>query len=289
MKKLSWDDLRLFVHVARGGGLSAAAAATGLSAATIGRRMLTLERSLARTLFVRRQTGYELTPEGRTLLSKALAMEASARPIADWAEQDGKHAVVRVSAGTWTAHFFATSFARLWTPDDPFRIAFKTTEARLDIGHREVEIGIRNMPSEGVNLASRKTGEVTYAPYRARGQPARQRGDWVAVAPEDAVTHSSRWVNAQEGLPIVAWANSPRTLHDLIRSGIGIGVLPCFAGDRDPALERAGPPVEALREGQWIVMHDDDRHRPEVRTVIDRIVALIESHAPLFRGERPIG
>ena len=43
MKNLDWSDLRIFIHVARGGGLSAAASIFGLSPATVGRRMLALE------------------------------------------------------------------------------------------------------------------------------------------------------------------------------------------------------------------------------------------------------
>jgi hypothetical protein len=69
------------------------------------------------------------------------------------------------------------------------------------------------------------------------------------------------------GIVIAAWANTPRTLHDLIRAGVGKGLLPCFAGDRDPLLERAGEPVAELAESQWTVMHNDDRHRADVRTV----------------------
>jgi DNA-binding transcriptional LysR family regulator len=289
MKNLDWEDLKLFIHVGRGGGLSAAAAELGLSPATIGRRMVALERAVARPLFVRRQSGYDLTDDGRTLLAKALVMEAGTRPIEDWLATGGQRSVVRISAGTWTANFFAANFSRLWTPDDPFRIAFKTTEARLDIGHREVEIGIRNGPAEGANLASRRTVPVAYAPFRARNQPAAGRDDWVAIAPQDAITRSARWVNSRSDVTISAWANTPRTLYDLIRSGVGKSVLPCFAGDRDPLLERAGDEIPELREDQWLVMHNDDRHRPDVRAVIDRIVALVTAHAALFAGERPIG
>jgi DNA-binding transcriptional LysR family regulator len=197
--------------------------------------------------------------------------------------------VVRISAGTWTANFFAANFGKLWKPDDPFRIAFKTTEAKLDIAHREVEIGIRNAPPESVNLAARRTVTVAQAPFRARNHPNAGREDWVAIAPEDIATRSARWVSEQPGIVIAAWANTPRTLHDLIRAGVGKGLLPCFAGDRDPLLERAGEPVAELAESQWIVMHNDDRHRADVRTVIDRIVALVAKHAALFAGERPVG
>jgi len=289
MKNVSWEDLQFFAAVARGGGLSAAAERLGSSPATVGRRMVALEQAVGRPLFIRRQTGYELTADGRVLYEKALAMETSAQAIEDWLEAEGQRSVVRISAGTWTANFFAANFGKLWKPDDPFRIAFKTTEARLDIAHREIEIGIRNRPAESGNLASRRTADVAFAPFRARNHPAPGREQWITIAPEDATTTSARWVNAQEGLVVAAWANTPRTLHDLIRAGVGKGVLPCFAGDRDPLLERAGDVIGDLKEGQWIVMHNDDRHRADVRTVVNRIVALVTAHAPLFAGERPVG
>jgi DNA-binding transcriptional LysR family regulator len=289
MKNVSWDDLRIFTHVARGGGLSAGAAELGISPATAGRRMVVLEQAIGRPLFVRRQSGYDLTADGRILLAKALAMEAGARPIADWLAAEGQRALVRISAGTWTANFFAENFSKLWRPDDPFRIAFKTTEAKLDIAHREVEIGVRNAQPDNPNLAARRTVEVAQAPYRARNHPSPGREDWVAIAPGEETTRSARWVNGQEGVTFAAWANTPQTLRDLIRAGVGKGLLPCFAGDRDPQLERAGDAVEELRESQWLVMHNDDRHRPEVRTVIERMVVLVQAHAPLFTGNRPVG
>ena len=288
MKDLDWNDLRVFIAVARGESLARAASELALSPATVGRRMLALEAVVGRPIFVRRQTGYELTKDGRTLFSKALAMEAGARPIADWLAIDGQRSVVRISAGTWTANFLAENFSRLWTPDDPFRIAFKTTEAKLDIAHREVEIGLRNRQPDSPNLAARRIGEVAQAPFRARQGANPNPEEWVAIAPEDQMTRSARWVNDREGVTIAAWANTPRTLCDLIRAGVGKGLLPCFAGDRDPHLERAGAEVKELREGQWLVMHNDDRHRRDVRTVIDRIAALVTAHSALFAGERPL-
>src|SRR4249919_2828518 len=129
MKNLDWEDLKIFIRVARGCGLSAAAAELGSSPATVGRRMVALEQATGRPLFIRRQSGYELTDDGRTLLSKALAMEAGARPIEDWLSEGGSRPLVRISAGTWTANFLAENISRLWTPDDAFSIGFKTTEA----------------------------------------------------------------------------------------------------------------------------------------------------------------
>jgi DNA-binding transcriptional LysR family regulator len=289
MKNLDWDNLHFFIAVGRSGSLSAAASQLGSSAATVGRRMVALEQAVGRPLFVRRQTGYELTADGRTLLDKALAMENGAQSIRDWLDADGARSIVRVSAGTGTANFFAANFAKLWKPDDPFRIAFKTTEVKLDIAHREVEIGVRNAPPDSPHLAARRTVAMAQAPFRARNHPNARSGEWVAITPEDAVTRSARWVGEQPGFVVAAWANTARTLHELIRAGVGKGLLPCFVGDRDPLLERAGEPIAELAGHQWLVMHNDDRHRADVRAVIERIVALVTKHEALFAGERPVG
>ncbi len=289
MKNLPWDGLQAFALVARLGGLTGAAKALDVSPATVGRRMLKLETQVGRHLFVRSQTGYTLTDDGAALFAHVRAMEAQTHPIGAWLGEEGSQPLVRLSAGSWTARFFTTNFSRLWSRRDPFRIALKTTEARLDIAHREVEIGVRNLRPDTPGLAARRAAEVAFAPFRARGGRQGADDDWVAIGSDEAVTRSSRWVNRQPGLNIVAWANSPRTLCDLIRAGVGKSVLPCFAGDIDPLLERAGDTIDELQETQWIVMHNDDRHRAEVRTVIDRVAALVEEHTALFAGQRPIG
>jgi DNA-binding transcriptional LysR family regulator len=288
MQNLPWDDLRLFLQVARAGGLTGAAAATATSAATLGRRMLALEAALKRSLFVRRQTGYRLTADGEDLFARVQAMEAQARPIEDWAAGPDAMPTVRISPGTWTGNFLAENFAALWRPADRFRIAFTLTEARMDIAHREVDIGIRNSEPEAGNLAVRRGCRVAYAGFRARSAPE-AAARWVAIQPELALPRHWRWPVENRAHAIVAWASNPRILADLMRAGIGTGVVPCFTGDRDPALVRDGPPIPELWEEQYIVMHDDDRHRPEIRTVIDRLARLFEAHAPLFAGERPIG
>ncbi len=287
MKNENWDDLKLFLHVAREGGLTGASEKTGVSPATIGRRLLALERHMGRGLFVRRQTGYSLTRDGQALLTHVVAMNDVAQSIGAWNEHVHQLPAVRISAGSWMSHFMAVNLDQLWTPADPFRICFKTAEIRLDLAHREAEIGIRNRYPEGNTLAARPIGDVAYAPYCASHFNMVRDCNWVGIGADDAVTPSARWLLAQKDLWVTVWANTPRMLHDLLRSGAGRGVLPCFVGDADPALLRAGDDIKDLYHRQWIVMHNDDRHRPEIRTLVERLAQLIEKQQPLFRGQRP--
>jgi hypothetical protein len=50
-------------------------------------------------------------------------------------------------------------------------------------------------------------------------------------------------------------------------------------------LERVGRTLEELRHRQWLVMNDEDRHRADIRAVIDRLTVLMRQHARAFSAE----
>ena len=116
MKEIGWDDLQVFYHVADSGGLSGAGRALGLSAATVGRRMLSLEQATGQALFERSQAGYALTGAGRALFQKVRAMQAAARPVAVLLSPEQARPIVRLTAGTATAMFTMPAKGRMPLP-----------------------------------------------------------------------------------------------------------------------------------------------------------------------------
>src|ERR1035438_1763791 len=72
---MEWDDFKHFLAVARSGSLSEASRALKTSAATVGRRIATLEERLGARLFDRAQTGYTLTESGEAIRLKAEEIE----------------------------------------------------------------------------------------------------------------------------------------------------------------------------------------------------------------------
>ncbi|MCO6176507.1 LysR family transcriptional regulator [Ciceribacter sp. RN22] len=288
MKSPSWDAYQIFLLVARHGGLSGAAIETGLSPATIGRRMIEFERRIGRPLFVRSQAGYGLTGDGRQLLEHLGEMEVAARRVEVWREEAAAPALVRLAAGTWIAWLVSENFPALLTERDPFRIDIHIAEQRAALAHRECDIGIRAFEPEELNLAKIPAGTVAYAPYRARNTVDHGPARWLAVDTENAISAYLRWPHENKAENIVVTVNRPRSLRDLALAGAGIAVLPCFVGDLEPKLERAGPEIAELRHRQWIVMNNDDRHRREIRTVADRLSRLLKAHEELFCGKRPL-
>ncbi|MBB3649536.1 DNA-binding transcriptional LysR family regulator [Rhizobium sp. BK619] len=286
MKNANWDSYQLFLQVARLGGLTGASTASGLSPATVGRRMLDLEQEVGRALFSRSQTGYRLTQDGQALLDHLQEMEAAARKVEAWRQSGEGGTTVRIAAGTWVAWLLTENFTAIRMPGDGFAISLTIGEARASLAYRESDIGIRAFEPEEANLAARRLGEVAYAVY-IRRNAAETDERWIAVAEEEAISAYLRWPHANAAAGIVATVNRPRSLPDLVRAGAGKAVLPCFVGDLHPDLQRLGGELPELRHAQWIVMNAEDRRRPEIRTVADRMTKLIRSYADLFAGKRP--
>jgi len=267
---LDWDDLKLFLAVARAGGLSAAAEATGKSAPTLGRRMLALEAVTGTELFRRLPRGYELTEQGTALLAQVVDLEAQIRPLNRSATKNGR-IVVKISAGSWMTHALCQNIQTILKGNDTTRLRFISAEHVLDIARREAVIGIRNRRPEQDGLACRKIGRVQFAGYAT----CKTVKPWVKVMVK---TPSALWLAAQSHHKAVnIEVSAPRNALDLARAGVARAVLPTFVGDAQQDLVRVTSPIAELAHDQWLVTHHEQRFQPEVRRAIDRIYEVAQS------------
>ncbi|MEM8730200.1 MAG: LysR family transcriptional regulator [Pseudomonadota bacterium] len=264
MNEIDWDNLRLFLAVARSGGLGPAAARTGKSPPTLGRRMLELERALGRDLFLRKPRGYDLTEDGADLLSKLEGLEARVMELGN----DESVPMIKISAGTWVTRVLVGAVDQI-RGSRPIRLRFMASEDMADIGRREAVIGIRNRRPDGSGLAGRKIGQVRFAVY------ARDSGvsTWVQVL---STTPSAQWVKTKTEGSNVIEVTTPQNALDLANVGCGRAVLPTFVGRAEPLLRQVSDPIDELEHDQWLVTHHEDRFLPDVRSAIDRTYAILK-------------
>src|SRR6266700_3640275 len=69
--RLSWDDIRLFLAVARSGSFRTAANSTKLSSNTLRKRISMLETNLGQILLARQASGVSVTAEGLEVMKIA--------------------------------------------------------------------------------------------------------------------------------------------------------------------------------------------------------------------------
>lgn len=285
---MDWNDLKLFLTVARLGGLRASAAQTGVSPATLGRRIAALERTIGRPLFHRSVSGYTLTEAGEGLLRRAEEAESAMRAIAQWGEGMGSGPVVRLSVGVFMSLFLGTRIGDLWQVSDRVQIEIDATFEDADVLRREADIDLRQHRPNEPMLTQRHIGPVAHAIYSGRQRiNGVAEGYFVGMSGSAGRISAARWLEARHGDRIGLRCSDVQSCMTLVASGAGLSVFPCFAGDSDPRLVRLGSPIPELSQDLWMVTHSDRRREAPVRRVADRLSALLETHRALLAGERP--
>ncbi len=294
-ERWNWEDLRLFLGVARGGGLAKAVGATQVSAPTLSRRMYSLERTLSVTLFDRSRDGYELTSDGVELLRLAEAVERDAFQIDRWTSNVDRAPRVKIAAGAWTSLFIARHIKDLLGGDDDIAIDIIAGTSQADLLRREANLGIRNRRPEITGLAGQRLVQVEFAVYGSdafcktfpqAGDDRRfSECDWIAFAPRGPVLPSAAWLSDVLLQRPRFVCSSPNAVLEAALAGAGLCILPCFIGDAEARLRRQSGVLDSLRHDQWLVSHDDDRRDRHVSTVSKKIAKLMRGNRDLFAGK----
>jgi DNA-binding transcriptional LysR family regulator len=288
---LDWDDVRVFLAVARHGSLRAAGRALGLSQPTIGRRLTAFEATFGGpTLFDRLPEGLRLNAAGEQLIPAAESVEQAALMLERRraAASPALSGTVRVSVGEWAAGFLSGCLANSGPTPFPSGITLELVESRqtANLARREADLAVRHHPPESGDLYIAKVGTFAAAVYGRRGA----NGDaWVTYTEEQAHYATARWVQRQvaasDGSVALRASNVAMQLA-AIRAGSGRGVLPCFVGDSDASLERLTPPVPEIAAHYSVIVHRDLRRAACVRAVIDWVKAVFVEQRDALAGDR---
>jgi DNA-binding transcriptional LysR family regulator len=286
---MDWDDVRVFLAVAREGSMRAAGRSLGLSQPTIARRLTAFEASIGGpSLFDRLPEGLRLSAAGETLVPAAAGVEeamltlerrrAAASPVLS--------GTVRVSTGECAAGFLARCLSGPTTTALPPGITLELVDGRqtLNLARREADMALRHQPPESGDFYVSKAGTFGVSVYRRRGAEAPA---WITYTEEQAHYEPSRYVERQiekTGMPVALRASSMLMHLEAIRAGTGRGVLPCYVGDGHPLLERLMPPIPELAADYWMIVHRDLRRAACVRAVIDWVKQVFAEQRDMIAG-----
>ncbi len=295
---INWDDLRIFLAVAREGNLSAAARVLKVTQPTVGRRLRALERKLSARLFDRLPDGFVPTVAGTELLPLAEEMERSAEALErrQATLADTVSGTVRISVMEIMAQFLTESLTELRERLPEVELELAVTHLGANLSKREADLLIRECLPDNPGLIARKLGGVAYAVYGEVGLVARHPAarsearyrdcPWVSFDEEHAYFTEQQWLTERLGERVAGVrVTNGLVLHEAVRRGAGLGVLPCFAGDWDPALVRLTPPIPGIVCKQHLIVHRDLRRSPSVRAVMDELVGLFQRQMPRLGGE----
>jgi DNA-binding transcriptional LysR family regulator len=291
---VNWDDVRIFLAVARSGQILGAAKALGLNHATVARRLTALEEALGSKLFIRKTNGSELSGAGERFLVHAEAMESAMLAANESAGTDSAiEGTVRVGAPDgFGVAFLAPRLGELTDRHKGLRIELVPVPRAFSLSRREADIAVTlERPREG-RLVARKLTDYRLGLYAAQsylhahGTPA-SLDDLAAHQlvgyVEDLLFTTSLDYTAEflKGWRSSLAVSSAMGQTEAVRAGAGIGILHAFMVRRDSSLVPVLP-AHTLTRSYWTVVHEDLRSIRRVALVAEFLSDIVARDRAMF-------
>ncbi len=268
----NWDDLRLFLAVAREQSLSGAGKLLRLDPATLGRRMARLEKTMQAVLFVKSPSGYALTEAGVQLLSRAEAAEQAMRQAtADVVvPSDQLAGQIRIGAPDGCANYLLPQVCARLVADNPgLDIQIVALPRVFNLSRREADMAIGVSAPTAGRLVVQKIADyqlhLAAADSYLAARPAIRtvadlQGHRLVGYIPDMIFDRELDYLAELGMTRVPLAsNSVSVQVNMIRQGGGVGIVHDFSLPATPGVTRILTGDVHLSRAFYLIRHEDDR------------------------------
>lgn len=275
-----WDDVRLFLAVARAGTSRAAARQLGVNQSTVSRRLVVLEQAAGVRLFVRRPTGLQLTNAGRDMLESATRIEEEFAQLSRQVlGRDGRlSGPLRFTLPDFMVGPLGPALTLFGQQYPLVELQVIVENGYANLTHRQADVALRLTGSAAEHLVGRRIASCASAVY---GSPA-----YIAGVPDPADLPALDWIRWEEpwhGIPPERWfkqnvdpsrarahVNTNLAMVELAAAGLGVGFQLCFTADTDPRLQRISEPFP-FGLSLWLLTHDDLRQTSRIRAFMRSI------------------
>lgn len=294
---LSWDDFRYVKAIADSRSLAGAAEQLGLNHSTVFRRLGQIEQHLGSRLFDRGRGGYALTTCGEQMVE--LANRLGEDIVTFERRITGQD--LRPSG---ELRITTTDIILLRLLQDVlvgFRQAYPkivldlvVTNRTLNLSKRDADVALRaTYPGTDAQTGSRLTriAWAIYGPSRLASRPFDpltdgRRHDWIAFTDQVAIAKAAKWLKEHvDEDRIVYKANTLVGLAETAAAGVGLALMPCFAGVAVPGLARLSAPIAEVEGELWLMTHPDLQNTVRVRAFMDYCAAEIGNRRRIIECE----
>lgn len=267
---MDWDDMRVFLAVARAESLSGAGRALKIDPATVGRRVARLEEAVGAHLFAKGPTGYALSEEGLRLLAHAERAEAALEEAAEAVTGGGGlTGQIRLGAPDGCANYLLPQVLAAICDENPglevqivalprvFNLSRR--EADMAIGVSRPEAGrlrVQKLADYRLHFAASRDWLATHGPMTSLAELKRHR--IVGYIPDMIFDKELDYLSGLGIGSVPLASNSVSVQLNWLRAGAGVGIVHDFALPAAPELVKVIPEAVSLTRAFWLIRHEGD-------------------------------
>ena len=278
---MNWHDIKLFLEVSRSERLSIAAKRLGLDPSTLSRRLHKLETDLSTKLFERTPSGHVLTTDGTKLLSYARRMELDAGQAFDAIKEQKQENSGRVRVGVTEAFgsfFISPNLMPLQQAFPNIQIELVHFSRDVKISRNEADIAIAVEKPKNTSTIITKLcdyqlqlyGHPNYLDSLPSQVNMKQLTQYKWVSYVDTLLFTEQLSYLKElnaEINPSFQSTSITSQYSAIKSGLGIGILPCFLAEQDASLVKLCVDDIKLVRSFYLVTHPESKRLSQVNTV----------------------
>jgi len=282
---VNWDDIRIFLAVARSGTTTSAARRLGVNQSTVSRRVKQLESDAGVAVFERQASGLHLTEAGREIVEAAEQVEERFAVL-------GRHVFgrdvrltgkIRLSLPDFMVVCVAPILVEFAEAYPDIELEVSVANAHVSLSRREADVILRLGASAPEHLVGRRIAKTSVAVYGAPryldrvGTSELPAMDWVRWEEAWRQIPPERWLDKHVAPNRVrARVNNQTTHTELAAAGLGVGFYLCGTADNDPRLRRISDAFP-FNLALWLLTHEDLRGTARIAAFMgfvgDRLVA----------------
>lgn len=282
---MDWDDLRVFLAVARSESLSGAGRGLRIDPATVGRRVARLEGSVGARLFTKTPQGYALTEAGTRLLTHAVRAEVAMEGATEALQgPEGLTGQVRIGAPDGCANYLLPQvLARICDANPGLEVQIVALPRVFNLSKREADMAIAvSRPDAGrltvqkltdyhLHLAASRDYIASHAPILTANDLKSHR--FVGYIADMIFDKELDYLTEIGASPPPLASNSVSVQLNFLRHGAGVGVVHDFALPSAPELRRILPDHIHLTRAFWLIRHADDGRVERLNRFAAQLVA----------------
>ncbi len=282
---MNWDDLRIFLAVARGESLTAAAPALRMDPATLSRRIARLEDAIGAALFAKSPQGYALTERGQRLLAHAEEAESAlARGVEAGQGGSTLSGQIRIGAPDGCANFVLPQVcAALQAAHPGLELQILALPRVVNLSRREADMAVTVSPPEAGPVTVQKITDYRLHLAQRRDAPpvaslADLRGRAIVGYIPDMIFDRELDYLGRIGAERVDLASNSVSVQLMMLRQAGVGIVHDFALPFAPELVRVLTGEISLVRAFHLVRHVSDRRS-------DRLTRIATALAQGIRAE----
>ncbi|MBN3811731.1 LysR family transcriptional regulator [Paraburkholderia sp. Ac-20347] len=298
----NWNDLRIFLEVARSGTLGGAARRLKVDHSTISRHIARLEETINSPVFERDYQGLHITAKGREIVQYVEAMEADAVALSDALGGSHQEPSGSVRVGTMegiASLYLAGEFGRLKKTHPKISVELVTTTHQMHVNQREADIFLSFFPPDGKALDVVPIGEFPLHLYaapaylEAHGTPVDvadlSRHEFASYVSDLIQLDTVRWLDEVVSNPSLSFQSSSMIAQLFAAmSAAGIVMLPSFAKAERFGLVPLLTGRIKVKRTIWMTVHRELQYLPRIKSVTQFLQETIARDYPLPRSAQYI-